>query len=761
MSGLKVFITLIYCCLLYFLSGCGMLYFPSNDLINMGAEMDAKIETLLTKMTLEEKVGQMTQLTLEALSSQPQSATTTLQLDTTKIKQAIVDHHVGSILNSYSTSLSLAQWHQVITSIQDVATKQTRLSIPIVYGVDAVHGHHFLKNATIFPHNLALAATWDLAHATVSNQITALETRASGITWNFSPVLDVAQQPLWSRFFESFGEDSYLVSQMGVAAIKGLQGGGGILPNDRVAACGKHYLGYSVPLSGKDRTPAWIPERMLREVFLPPFKKAIDAGVMSLMINSGEINGIPVHADKQLLTGLLRDELGYDGVVVSDWEDILKLHSVHRIAENERHAVKLAVLAGIDMSMTPQTVSFATHLIDLANKGEIPETRIDEAVRRILRLKFRSGLFENAYPDKSLVDKIASKESLKASQRAAEEAITLLKNKDNLLPLSKENKILLTGPGATLLGALHGSWSYGWQGDDEALYPKSTKTLLQVLTETIGGDKLIHVPGASYLDIIDLAAVIKAAKNVDVIVVAIAEKPSVEQIGNIVELKLPSAQEKLVRAAQATGKPVVLILLENRPRIIRDIEQGSQAILMAYYPGMFGAAAITNVLYGEVNPSGKLPFTYPRYNGSTEVYNHKVSESQDLAYAWIAHKPQWPFGYGLSYTSFEYSNLRVNKKEINSNDELHVTVTVRNTGERSGKEVVQLYLRDMYASITPVVKKLVGFKKIELSPQQSQQVSFIIVPESLSFIGIDNKAIIEPGQFKVMVDSLVADFKVN
>ncbi len=752
MSGFKFFIALIY---------CGLLFSPSVGMTQTGAEMEAKINTLLTKMTLEEKVGQMTQLTLEAVSSQQESEKTRLQLDTTKLKQAIVDHHVGSILNSFSSSLTLSQWHHVINSVQDVATKQTRLGIPIVYGVDAVHGHHFLKNATIFPHNLALAATWDLEHTRLSNQITALETRASGITWNFAPVLDVAQQPLWSRFFESFGEDTYLVSQMGLAAIKGLEGEQEILAKDRVAACGKHYLGYSVPLSGKDRSPAWIPERMLRETFLPPFKEAIDAGVMSLMINSGEVNGIPVHADKYLLTDLLRDELGYDGVAVSDWEDIIKLHTVHRVAENERHAIKLAVLAGIDMSMTPQTLSFASHLIDLVKKGEVPLSRIDESVHRILKMKFRSGLFDNPYPDKALASKIASPESLKASQSAAEDAMTLLKNQDDLLPLAKDMKVLLTGPGAASLGALHGAWSYGWQGDNEALYPKTTQNLLQVLTETIGADKVVHVPGASYLEVIDLAAVTHAAKNVDVIVVAIAEKPAVEQVGNIVELGLPLAQEKLVKTAQATGKPVVLILLENRPRIIRGIEPDSKAILMAYYPGMFGAKALVNVLYGDVNPSGKLPFTYPRYTGSTEGYNHKYAESQELAYAWVGFKPQWTFGFGLSYTDFEYSDLKIDKKEINATETLTVSVTVKNTGARSGKEVVQLYLRDMYASITPPVKKLVGFKKISLEPQQSEQVTFTVTPENMSFIGVDNKAIIEPGKFQIMVDKLIIGFNVK
>lgn len=752
MGGLKIFVVLI----------CSSLVFsPSVGLAQTRSEIDVKVDALLSKMTLEEKVGQMTQLTLEALSSEQESATTTLKLDAAKIRKTIVDYHIGSVLNSFSTSLSLSQWHEVITSIQDVATQQTRLSIPIIYGVDAVHGHHFLKNATVFPHNLALAATWDRAHVRASNQITALETRASGITWNFAPVLDVAQQPLWSRFFESFGEDSYLVSQMGEASVKGLQGREGILSKVQVAACGKHFLGYGMPLSGKDRTPAWIPERMLREIFLPPFKKAIDAGVMSLMINSGDVNGIPNHADKQLLTGLLRDELGFDGVVVSDWKDIIKLHTFHRIAENERHAVKLAVLAGIDMNMTPQTLSFVNHLIDLVKTGEVPMVRIDKSVRRILTLKFRSGLFENPYPDKTLENQIASKASLKASQSAAEDAITLLKNKDSLLPLSKDNKILLTGAGSASLPALHGAWSYGWQGTEEALYPKSTKTLLQVLTETVGKDRVNYVPGSSYLNTIDLAAVTQGAKNADVIVVAIAEEPSVEQSGNIEELDLPTAQENLVKTAQATGKPVVLILLENRPRIIRNIEPESQSILMAYYPGMFGAAAIINVLYGEVNPSGKLPFTYPRYSGSTEVYNHKVSESKNKSFGWPAYRPQWPFGFGLSYTHFEYKDLKIDKKEINSKEEIQVSVTVRNTGERAGKEVVQLYLRDLYASITPVVKKLIGFKKIDLAPQQSKQVSFTITPENLSFIGIENKPIIEAGQFKVMVDSLVTDFEVK
>lgn len=733
----------------------------ATSAVQSETELDAKVEALVQKMTLEEKVGQMTQLTLKAISVHEQSSQTQLQLDPAKLKQAVVGHHVGSILNSWGAALSLEQWHHVIQSVQDVATKQTRLGIPVLYGIDAVHGHHFLKNATVFPHNLALGATWDRNHVRISNRITALETRASGIPWNFSPVLDVARQPLWSRFFETYSEDPFLVTQLGLAAIEGMQGENQILlPGDRVAACGKHFLGYSLPLSGKDRTPAWIPERQLREIFLPPFKAAIDAGVMTMMINSAEINGIPVHASRRILTELLRDELQFDGVAVTDWEDIIKLHTVHRVAENERSAVKLAILAGIDMSMTPYTLSFHGHLLDLVKQGEISEARIDLSVRRILKLKFRLGLFSNPYPDTKLASQIGSAEAHQASLKAAEAAITLLKNTDQILPLSMQNKVLLTGPGASSLPALHGAWSYSWQGNDAYAYPKTSQTLLQVLQEKLGAEQITHVPGSSYSDIIDLHAVKQAAQKADVILVAIAEKPAVEQEGIIEELRLPTAQIELVKTAQATGKPVILVLLLNRPRIIRDIEPDSRAILMAYYPGMFGAKAITHVLYGDVNPSGKLPFTYPRFSGSLENYNHKASEAQELAFAWTAFNPQWPFGYGLSYTNFAYSDLHLSRTEMSQDQDLQAKVTVTNIGDRAGKEVVQLYIRDLYASVTPAVKKLIDFEKVHLQPQQSEQLSFNIKRESLSFIGIDNQRIVEPGRFQVMLGPLVKEFRL-
>ncbi len=727
----------------------------------LSVSLDKRAEHLLSKMTLEEKVGQMTQVTLKAVSNTQEGSGSVHTLDDAKLKHALVKYHTGSILNVWDAAFQLEHWQQIITRIQDVATQETRLGIPIIYGIDAVHGHHFLRNATVFPHNLAIAATWDLKHAEISNQVTALEAKACGLTWNFSPVLDVARNPLWSRFFETFGEDPYLVTEMGRAAILGLQGHGVDSGSDIIAATAKHFIGYSAPLTGKDRTPAWIPERMLREYFLPPFKAAFDAGVKTVMVNSGEINGVPVHSSHALLTDLLRDELGFTGVVLTDWEDVLKLHSVHRVAASEKDAVKMAVLAGIDMSMTPYTFTFHDHLVELVREGEISEDRINESVRRILKLKFDLGLFDNPYPDTKLAARIGQPSFHKASLEAAQDAMTLLKNDKDLLPLSKQANVLLTGPGAASLPPLHGGWSYTWQGTDESFYPKDTRNLLQAMRGELGENQVTYLPGASYSELIDIDAVVAATKKVDVVVVAIAEKPAVEQPGIIENLDLPAAQIKLVQALQLTGKPIVLVLLENRPRIIRTIEKDSQSILMAYHPGMFGADAIVDVLFGDVNPSGKLPFTYPRYTGSLEHYDYKGSESQTSAYAWTAYNPQWPFGHGLSFTTFQYSNLKLDKSEMYPDDLLKVSVTLTNTGTRSGKESVQLYVSDLFASVTPSVKKLRRFTKIVLQPGESKTVEFELHKEDLSFIGRDNKPVLEPGEFELRVGQLTSRFVVK
>jgi beta-glucosidase len=722
---------------------------------------DNEVEDLLDKMTLEEKVGQMTQITLEVVSKTKEDKGSLHTLEEAKLKQALIEYHVGSILNVWDASFHLEHWQRVIKDIQDIATKDTRLGIPIIYGIDAVHGHHFLRNATIFPHNLALAATWDIEHVKTSNKITALETRASGVPWNFSPVLDVARNPLWSRFFETFGEDTYLVTEMGRAATLGLQGDSTDSQPENVAATAKHFIGYSAPLTGKDRTPAWIPEGVLREYFLPPFRAAIDAGIKTIMVNSAEINGVPVHSSHALLTGLLRDELGFKGVVVTDWEDVIKLHKVHRVATSEKEAVKIAVLAGIDISMTPFTLTFYDHLVELVREGEISEDRIDESVRRILKLKFDMELFDNPYPNPELAAGVAQASSHKASLAAAQDAMTLLKNDQDLLPLSKQISILLTGPGAASLPPLYGGWSYTWQGVEESFYPQNTDNLLQAMRASLGENQVKYVPGVSYSESIDISAAVAAAKNVDVIVVAIAEKPAVEQPGIIENLDLPEAQLQLVKALQSTGKPVVLVLMENRPRIIREIEKNSQAIMMAYLPGMFGAEAIVDVLFGDVNPNGKLPFTYPRYSGSLENYDYKGSEQQTLAYTWTAYNPQWPFGYGLSYTTYKYSHLKLDKAEMYPDDVLNVSVTVTNTGKRAGKESIQLYVSDLFASVTPAVKKLRRFTKISLEPGESKTVEFELRKEDLSFIGRDNKPILEPGDFEIKVGKLKSGFVVK
>ncbi|MCI0667378.1 MAG: glycoside hydrolase family 3 C-terminal domain-containing protein [Methylococcaceae bacterium] len=719
--------------------------------------IDSRVEALLRKMTLEEKAGQMTQLTLQAVSSQPESVSSRHRLDPGKLESMLSGYSIGSILNVWDAAFTQEHWREVITAIQLAATN-TRLRIPVLYGIDAVHGHHYLRNGTVYPHNLGLAATWNPDLVRKIYELTALETRATGIPWNFAPVLDVARQPLWSRFFETFGEDSYLVSVMGVAAIKGQQGEGEVLQHHRVAACAKHFIGYGFPRSGKDRTPAWIPERMLRDIFLPPFQAAIDAGLLTVMINSGEINGIPVHANPKLLTGLLRDELGFEGVAVSDWEDIIKLHSVHRVAESERDAVKQAVLAGIDMSMTPYTPSFHEHLVALVRGGEIPESRVDLSVRRILKLKFRLGLFDDPFPDQGLADRIGSLEARETSRTAARESMTLLKNEAGILPLSKQARVLVTGPGADSLPALHGAWTYTWQGNEESFYPKDTKTIVQAMRESIGAVQVDYVPRSGYSDVQDMNLVLERSRNSDVIVVVAAEKPSVEQPGIIVDLDLPSAQQQLVRVAQSTGKPVVLVLLEDRPRILREIERDTGAILMAYRPGMFGAQTVVDVLFGDWNPSGKLPFTYPRYGASLEPYDHKASERQDLAYAWTAFDPQWPFGHGLSYTRFEYRELSLDKTVMNEDQELTASVTIKNIGNRRGTEIVQWYLSDLYASITPAVKKLKGFTRIELDPGETRRVEFKLDRTTLSFIGLDNRAVLEPGQFEIAAGPLKAGF---
>lgn len=718
-------------------------------------ERDQFVEGLLRQMTLEEKVGEMTQLTIQAVSRTEGTPTREHELDPAKLEDAILRYHVGSMLNVWDVAFTPQHWHQVIRSIQDVA-RRSRLKIPVLYGIDAVHGNHYMVGGTLFPQNIALAATWNPELVRRSNEITAYETRAAGIPWNFSPVLDLARQPLWSRFFETFGEDVYLTSTMGAAAVRGQQGGNIGSPL-RVAATGKHFLGYSMPLSGKDRSTAWIPDRQLYEFFVPSFQAAMDSGLATVMINSGDINGEPVHASHRILTGLLRERMGFQGVAVSDWEDIIKLHTQHHVAPTQKEAVRMAVMAGVDMSMVPYSLDFPKYLLELVREGSIPESRIDLSVRRILRLKYDLGLFRDAYPDARLTRNIGSAASQAVSRRAAEESVTLLKN-DGVLPLARGTRVLVTGPGATSLPVMHGAWTHTWQGMNTAMYSRTTKSPLQAVTEEAGAANVTFVPGSEIAKEIDIQAAVRAAQGVDVVLVFLGENPSAEGPGDIEDLSLPEAQRTLAQALEATGKPVVLVMFENRPQIVREVEAGARAVVMGYETGPYGGTAVADILWGDVNPSGRLPFTYPRYTGSLVHYDNLWSEKVGQGEGMV--RPQWEFGYGLSYTTFAYSGLRLDRAQAGPNGTVTATVTVQNTGRRAGQEVVQLYVRDLYASIAPPNRRLRGFQKITLAAGETKTVTFPIRVQDLAFIGMDNTPVVEPGDFEVLVGGQMARFTV-
>ena len=719
-------------------------------------DIDSKVKSLLSQMTLEEKVGQMTQLNLNMVLSNGYGAPyDSIQMDS--LRKVLKDRNIGSILNCIDHAYTLEKWHEIITKIQDVATKETRLKIPVIYGIDAIHGVTFTRNSTLFPHNIGLAASRNLEIAEKAEAITAMETRASGIRWNFDPVVDVGRQPLWSRFGETFGEDVYLAKVFGAATIKAQQGSDVKSPNN-VASCMKHFLGYSMPLTGKDRSPSIIPEIMLREIFLPPFKAAVEAGVKTVMINSGEINGTPVHSSKYLLTDVLRGELGFKGVTVTDWEDIIRLHTRHKIASSHKEAVRIAIEAGIDMSMVPHDYSFYFLLIELVNEGKISESRIDESVARILRLKYELGLFENPYPEKEAIANFGKPEYAKVALDAATEGITLVKNENNILPLSKNKRILVTGPAASSITALNGCWSHTWQGNIAQWYPEETKTIFQSIKDKVGEKNVVFAEGAGFTQEKDMKSALAAAKSVDYIVLCLGEDAYAEQPGVIDDLELPESQLNLAKALYSTGKPVILVFVEGRPRIFRKIEPQAKGILLAYWPGHEGGPAITDVLFGDANPSGKLPFSYPRFSGNIVPYDHKFTDLiQELTpgvETKTGYSPQYPFGFGLSYTTFAYTNLVTDKTEFTENEKVTISVLVKNTGSRTGKEVVELYSRDLFASITPPQKRLRAFKKISLEPGEEQKISFSINKNDLEFVNQDNQTITEPGDFELMIDSL-------
>lgn len=719
------------------------------------AAHSADVQKLVSRMTLKEKIGQMTQLEIGMISD---GKGPDLKIDPVKLHKAIVEYGVGSILNVNDQAIAPQQWHQIIREIQAEAAK-TRLKIPVIYGIDSIHGANYVDGATLFPQPLAMAATWNPLLMQEGSRITAAETRAAGIPWNFSPVLDIGRQPLWSRLYETFGEDPYLASLMGVAVIRGYQGSDLSDPL-HVAACLKHYVGYSFPTNGHDRTPALIPERTMQEYFLPTFAAAIKAGAHTVMVNSGEVNGIPGHVNRRLLNDVLRGQLGFTGFVVSDWEDIKKLVNIHHVAATEKEATRMAVMAGIDMSMVPSDYSFADLLEQLVREGAVPVSRINEAVTRILEVKYALGLFQSPVLGMEAGTKVGSPQSREASLDAARESITLLKN-EKVLPLQKGMHVLVTGPTSNSMSALNNGWSYTWQGEREALYPKDRPTILAAIKNKVGAENVTYLPGASYDKPENIAQVVAAAQQADVAIVCLGEMSYAETPGNIDDLTLPQAQLELASQIAATGKPVVLVLVEGRPRIIRQIADSAGAIVMAYNPGNEGGQAVADILFGDVNPSGKLPITYPRYPNALLTYDHKPYEDQATSFGLSAYKPQFDFGFGLSYTTFQYSGLRVAPASPHAGQAIDVSVTVKNTGDREGKEVVQLYVADRVASITPAVRRLKRFAKIDLKPGESRELRFQLSANDLSFIGRENKPVVEPGAFDIMVGTEKASFTLE
>ena len=715
---------------------------------------DAALDSLMAKMSVEEKVGQMTQIDLGVIAEggicalkQPQ------QINLAKLREAITKYKIGSILNvgCGSGTISRADWSSLLQTIHKENKKLSRLQIPILYGIDAIHGANYTKGATLFPQQIGQAATWNPLLVEKANAVSAYETRATGIPWNFSPVLDLGRQPLWSRFFETYGEDVCLASAMAHAAIRGLQGDS-VSSKYKVAACMKHFLGYSFSLSGKDRTPVWLPEREMRAYFLPTFQEAIATGAKTVMINSGDINGTPVHANYDILTTLLRDELKFEGVAVTDWEDIYKLENLHRVAANKKDAVKMAIMAGVDMSMVPNDFQFCDLLVQLVKEGAIPESRLDLSVRRILRLKRDLGLFsETMFANKDYPN-FGSATFANLSYQTATESITLLKNKERILPLrDTKEKLLVCGPAAHSLNLLNGAWTHTWQGVDTTTNTPGKKTILQALQQQWGA-AIVYEKGASLDALQEEEQLLEKAKTVDKIVVCLGELPCTEVPGNIKSLDLPEAQLQLVKQLAKTGKPIIIVCCFNRPRILTPIIPLVAAIVYAYLPGDEGGMAIADCLLGKVNPSGKLPFTYPAASNDLVHYDRKRTEDLDIDFSMNAYQPSFDFGFGLSYTQFTYAPIIISADTLKKGSKILVNCKVKNTGAVKGAEVVQLYYNDLVASITPSVKKLTAFQKIVLAPNEEQTVQFELDAAHFSFINKNNERVTEPGWIELLID---------
>ena len=734
------------------------------------AKLEAKIEKTLSKMTLDEKIGQMLELNLDIMGKY--DANRVWQLNETMLDTCISKWKVGSILNAPGTrAATVEQWQEWIRLIQKKSMKY--IGIPDIYGLDHNHGVTYTQGGTLFPQPINMAATFNTELVKTGAEITAYESRAANCPWVYNPVVDLGRDPRWPRIYESFGEDAVVNTKMVEAQIKGYQGDD---PNHlgryHVGTSTKHYFAYGAPWTGKDRTPAYISPQMLREKYFEPFRAAAMAGTLTMMVNSGSINGVPVHASYEYLTKWLKEDLQWDGMLVTDWADINNLFTREHVAKDKKDAIRIAINAGIDMSMDPYSVDFCILLKELVQEGKVSMARIDDAVRRILRVKYRLNLFDEPNTGGKGYEKFGSQEFAQKALQAAEESIVLLKNEGKLLPLTSHSsllkKIFLTGPNANQMRCLLGGWSYTWQGSKAEDLSEPYNTIYEALCNKYGKENIVLEQGVTYNERgkyyeenkPQIEKAVSAAADCDVIIACIGENSYTETPGNLTDLWLSENQRNLVKALAKTGKPIILVLNEGRPRLIADIEPLAKAVVNTLIPGNYGGDALANLLAGDANFSAKMPYTYPKEINSLNTYDYKVSEEVGTmagAYDYDAKVSlQWPFGYGLSYTTYEYSNLKVSASDFTSEDVLTVSVDVKNTGNRPGKEAVLLYSSDLVASVVPDNKRLRDFAKIELQPGEVKTVTFHLPAKKLAFVGADGRWTLEEGDFLLKVGRLTA-----
>ena len=740
--------------------------------IKSDPKIEAQVEQTLKKLTLEEKVGQMMELVTDLFGANDKNGV--FYIDEHKTDSILSRYKIGSILNAPNTCAPTAkQWEKYISQIQKISMK--RIGVPCVFGLDQNHGSTYTQDGTLFPQNINVAATFNREIARRSAEATAYETRAVSVPWTYSPTVDLGRDARWPRIWENFGEDCYLSSEMGKAMVYGFQGED---PNHidqyHISACMKHFMGYGVPWTGKDRTPAYISPFDLREKHFAPFLAGLKAGALTVMVNSASVNGMPMHANKEILTGWLKEQTGWDGVLVTDWADVNNLYTREMIAKDKKDALRIAINAGIDMIMEPYSCDACGYLIELVKEGKIPMSRIDDACRRVLRMKYRLDLFKNPTQKLKNYPKFGGEEFAKLALEGATESMVLLKNEklqdgNPVLPLAKGKKILLTGPNANQMRCLDGGWSYTWQGHRTDEFAGKYNTIYEAFCNQYGKENVVLNQGVTYNEKgkyweenePQIQGAVDAAKNVDVIVACIGENSYTETPGNLTDLWLSENQRNLVKELSKTGKPVILVLNEGRPRLIADIEPLAQGIIDILIPGNMGGDALVNLVSGKSNFSGKMPYTYPKEINSLANYDFKKSEevgTMEGAYDYNAKiTQQWGFGHGLSYTSYKYSNLKFSKSDFRHGDIIKVSVDVKNTGKVAGKESVLLFSSDLIASMVPDGRRLRAFDKIELQPGETKTVTFNLNADDLAFVGYDGKWVLEEGDFKLMIADQSAD----